>query len=304
MAPAVVAPSQQRLAKRNKLQGAGAFSSAVTLMKISMNSMRRFGFLVLMFFALSLLGGCAVTNKRDPLEPFNRTMFSFNEAVDKAVGQPVAKAYNAALPSLVRQGVSNFFGNASDFVSSVNCFLQLRLQCGAENMLRFSFNTVFGLAGVLDIMSEAGLARTPTDFGITLGRYGIGSGPYLVLPLLGPSSFRDVTSTAYGIDGRLNPIQRISDNTVSTGLTGLGFVNTRARLLRASDLFDEVAIDKYTFAREAYMQRRRSQLYDGNPPDEEEEPDPRDVTKDTDKTQPKDATPAAEKPAEPASTPK
>jgi phospholipid-binding lipoprotein MlaA len=273
-------------------------------MKISIHSNRRSAFLALTFVIAALLGGCATNNPRDPLEPFNRSMFTFNEAVDKAVGQPVAKAYNAVLPPLVRQGVSNFFNNATDFVSSVNCFLQLRLQCGAENMLRFSFNTVFGLAGVLDIMTEAGLARTPTDFGITLGRYGIGSGPYLVLPLLGPSSIRDVTSTAYGIDGRLNPVSRINDTATSYGLTGLGFVNTRARLLRASDLFDEVAIDKYTFTREAYTQRRRSQVYDGNPPDEEEEADPKDVTKDSDKTAPKEPAPAAEKPVEPASAPK
>lgn len=267
-----------------------------------MNLKRTFAAFSLLVIAL--LSGCATNNPRDPLEPFNRSIFTFNEAVDKTVGQPIAKAYNAAVPSLARQGVSNFFSNASDFVSSVNCFLQLRFQCGAENMMRFSVNTVFGLGGLLDIMTEAGLSRTPTDFGITLGRYGIGSGPYLVLPFLGPSSIRDVTSTAYGIDGRLNPVSQISDTATSYGLTGLGFVNTRAKLLRASELFDEVAIDKYTFTREAFIQRRRSQVYDGNPPDEEEEPEPKDVTKDSGKETAKEPAPAAEKPAEPSSSPK
>jgi phospholipid-binding lipoprotein MlaA len=233
------------------------------------NTIKRVWMLGALCLAVVLSTGCATNNPRDPLEPFNRNMFKFNEAVDVNVGQPIAKTYNRFVPLLVRTGISNFFNNTYDFVSSVNCVLQLRLQCGGENILRFGVNTFFGLGGLLDIATEAGIPRTNSDFGITLGRYGIGSGPYLVLPFLGPSSFRDVTSTAYGIDGRLNPIKKIEDASTSNGLTALGFVNTRAKLLRASDLFDDVAIDKYTFAREAFIQRRRSQVYDGNPPDEE-----------------------------------
>lgn len=224
------------------------------------------------FFAVIslLLAGCATNNPRDPLEPFNRTMFRFNDALDVNVGQPVAKAYTKVVPQLVRTGISNFFNNTYDFVSSFNCILQLRLQCGAENLMRFSVNTFFGLGGLLDIATEAGIPRTSSDFGITLGRYGVGSGPYLVLPFVGPSSFRDVTATAYGIDGRINPVRTIDDPTQKNAVSVIGFVDTRAKLLRASDLFDDVAIDKYTFTREAFLQRRRNQVYDGNPPQDDD----------------------------------
>jgi phospholipid-binding lipoprotein MlaA len=262
-------------------------------------------FLSLFAAATLLLAGCATNNPRDPLEPFNRSMFRFNEALDQHVGQPVAKTYNAVVPALVRKGVSNFFNNTYDFVSSFNCLLQLRIQCGAENLMRFSVNTFFGLGGLLDIATEAGIPRTNSDFGITLGRYGIGSGPYLVLPFVGPSSFRDVTATAYGIDGRINPVRTIDSPTQANSVTVLGFIDTRARLLRASELFDDVAIDKYTFAREAFIQRRRNQVYNGNPPEEDDADSMgKDESGYSDKPEKSDKVDKVDKPEAPASAPK
>jgi phospholipid-binding lipoprotein MlaA len=221
--------------------------------------------------ATLLLGGCATNNPRDPLEPFNRAMFTFNDVVDKAVAKPVAQAYVAVTPRPIRAGITNFFNNAGDLVSATNCLLQLRGQCAAENLMRFGVNTTLGFAGVLDIATEAGIPRTSTDFGITLGRYGIGTGPYLVVPLWGPTSVRDFTASYAGVDGQISPLRYIDDTQVRNGLFGLSLVNVRANVLRASEVFEDAAIDKYTFTREAFLQRRRNQVYDGNPPDEDEE---------------------------------
>lgn len=237
-------------------------------------SLHRFG-LVLATVA-SLLSACAANNPRDPLEPFNRSMFTFNDKLDKAVAQPVAKAYVAVTPPMVRTGVSNFFSNAYDFVSSVNCLLQFKPQCAADNFLRFSFNTIFGFAGLLDIAGEMGIDHRHTDFGITLGRWGVPSGPYLVLPLLGPSTVRDGIAGRLTVDRNLDPIRRIDSVQQRNQLFVLGLVDTRASLLRASQVFEDAAIDKYVFTREAYLQRRRNLVYDGNPPDEENAPAPPD----------------------------
>lgn len=221
----------------------------------------------------ALAAGCATgPNPRDPWEPFNRKMFAFNEALDKNVAQPVAKAYVAVTPPLVRTGISNFFNNAYDFVTSVNCLLQLKGECAAESFLRFSFNTVFGLAGLLDIAGEAGIERRSTDFGITLGRWGVSSGPYLVLPLLGPSNVRDGIAGRLTVDRDIDPIWwGVDEVRTRNQLIGLRLLDTRASLLRVSQVFDDAAIDKYTFTREAYMQRRRNLIYDGNPPDDEDD---------------------------------
>jgi phospholipid-binding lipoprotein MlaA len=221
--------------------------------------------------AAILLGGCATNNPRDPLEPFNRAMFNFNDVVDKTVAKPVARAYIAVTPRFVRTGVSNFFNNAGDLVSAANCLLQLRGQCAAENVMRFGVNSTLGFAGLLDIATEAGIPRTSTDFGITLGRYGVGTGPYLVVPLWGPTSVRDFTASYAGVDGQISPLRHIDNTKVRNGLFGLSLVNVRANVLRASEVFEDAAIDKYTFTREAFLQRRRNQVYDGNPPDEDEE---------------------------------
>lgn len=218
---------------------------------------------VALALTLSLMAGCATgpdANPRDPLEPFNRGVYRFNDAVDTAVLKPVATAYQKVTPSPVRTGVSNFFGNLGDLWSSVNAGLQLRPREATENLMRFSVNTVFGLAGVLDIASEMGIPRSRLDFGQTLGRWGAPSGPYLVLPLLGPSSVRDGTGLI--VDAAGDPVMGVDHVPTRNSLVALRLVDTRAGLLRAGTLLDEAALDKYSFMRDFYLNRRQNQIDD------------------------------------------
>jgi phospholipid-binding lipoprotein MlaA len=212
---------------------------------------------------VSLMAGCATgpdANPRDPLEPFNRGVYQFNDAVDTAVLKPVATAYQKVTPSPVRTGVSNFFGNLGDLWSSVNAGLQLRPREATENLMRFSVNTVFGIAGVLDIASEMGIPRTRLDFGQTMGRWGAPSGPYLVLPLLGPSSVRDGTGLVVDLVG--DPVSSVDHVPSRNSLMALRVVDTRAGLLRAGTLLDDAALDKYSFMRDFYLNRRQNQIED------------------------------------------
>mgnify|MGYP003576002534 CR=1 FL=1 len=216
-------------------------------------------------FALLLalsLGACATgPDPRDPLEPWNRKVSDFNEAVDSMVLKPVAIGYRNAVPDLARTGVSNFFGNLGDAWSTVNNVLQLRPQYAAESWLRVGVNTVFGLGGILDVATELGIERHRADFGQTLGRWGVDTGPYIVLPLLGPSTLRD--TFALPVDSWGDPVRAFNPGEVETGLYALRLVDVRANLLRASSVLDSVALDKYSFTRDAYLQRRQSQIYRG-----------------------------------------
>ena len=217
---------------------------------------------------LALLCGCAsgpTAHAQDPLEPLNRSIFGFNETVDRTVLQPVATAYKDGVPSAVRRGVSNFFDNLKDILSVPNNVLQFKVQAAAEGVLRVVVNTTLGVVGLFDVASELGLERYPEDFGQTLGHWGLGAGPYLVLPLLGPSSARDVAGLVVDYQGDL--LTRINDVSTRNGLRVLNGVDTRSNFLRASKVMEEAALDKYLFTREAYIQRRRSAVYDGNPPD-------------------------------------
>lgn len=211
---------------------------------------------------LLLLGGCATgpqANPRDPLEPFNRGVYQFNEGLDRAVLKPVATAYQEVTPRPVRAGVDNFFNNLRDLWSSVNALLQARPREAAENFMRFNVNTFFGLAGVLDIATEMGIERTTLDMGHTLGRWGVPAGPYVVLPVLGPSSVRDTVGLVG--DHRGDAVAQGVDHVPTrNSLTALRAVDDRAGLLRAGELLDEVALDKYSFTRDAYLQRRQSQV--------------------------------------------
>jgi phospholipid-binding lipoprotein MlaA len=219
------------------------------------------------------LAGCATSggNPADPLEPLNRVVFGFNDTADNAVIKPVAKAYRAVLPGIVRTGVSNFFSNLEDVWISVNDVLQGKFQQGLDDFGRFLFNSTFGIAGIFDFASELGLQKHNEDFGQTLGSWGVGSGAYLVLPILGPSTVRD----GFGLllDTRADLVFYIDGVPVHNSLYGTRAIGNRANLLDASSVIDEAALDKYSFVREAWLQRRRNLVHDGNPPREPEEPD-------------------------------
>lgn len=213
---------------------------------------------------LLALGGCASTgqhNPRDPLEPMNRTVAQFNEGVDSVLLKPVATVYQRHVPALVRTGVSNFFGNLGDLWSGANSLMQLKIHDAAENVMRFSVNTVFGLGGILDLASEMNIERHREDFGKTLGRYGVPAGPYLVLPLLGPSTLRD--TLALPVDMRYNVLSEIKPEATRNALGTLRLVDQRANLLRASSVLEEAALDKYSFTRDAHLQRRRAEVVEG-----------------------------------------
>jgi phospholipid-binding lipoprotein MlaA len=217
----------------------------------------RGGLVALAFLAL---GGCATGPQavaHDPLEPLNRSVYAFNDAVDTALVKPVATVYRDVTPRLVRTGIGNFFANIEDLWSTVNAVLQAKPQAAAENFMRFNVNTFMGLAGVLDIASEMGIERTSLDFGHTLGHWGVPPGPYLVLPLLGPSSVRDAAGRV--VDSAGDGLNQVVDHTATYNATQvLRLTDKRASLLRATDMLDQVALDKYSFTRDAYLQRRAS----------------------------------------------
>lgn len=219
--------------------------------------------------AALLLTGCATPrNTQDPLEGYNRAVFRFNDAVDRSVLKPTATAYKKATPSFVQTGVNNFFGNLSDAWSGVNNLLQGKGEAGMGDVTRFAFNSTFGIFGLLDIASEAGIPKHNEDFGQTLGVWGVPSGPYLMLPLLGPSTVRDTAALPADIGADIWKYKR-PDNWRNIG-SAIRVVDKRATLLDASSLLEDAALDRYEFIREGYLQRRQSQVYDGNVPYEDE----------------------------------
>jgi len=216
---------------------------------------------------LALLQGCATgPNPRDPFEPFNRSVSRFNEGLDEAIVKPVAQVYQDVLPSPVRTGVSNFFGNLSDAWSFVNNALQAKPQAAVDSLMRFSVNTLMGFGGVLDWATEMGIDRHREDFGKTLGRWGVDAGPYLVLPVLGPSTVRD--TAALVVDAKGDLVSHVHDVSARNSLYVLRAVDLRASLLRVGEVLDQAALDKYSFTRDAYLQRRGVVL-DANGGDEE-----------------------------------
>ncbi len=212
--------------------------------------------------AVLALSGCATSsNPKDPLENYNRAMFSFNDKLDQAVLKPAATVYQDVLPSFVQTGIGNFFGNIGDVWTAVNSLLQGKLENGITDIMRVAINSTMGFLGVLDIGSEAGLPKHREDFGQTLGVWGLKSGPYVVLPVFGSSTVRDTTAFPVDLSADLwsykDPV-----NVRNIG-TGMRLVDQRAALLGASSLVEDAALDKYTFTRDAYMQRRESLVRDG-----------------------------------------
>jgi phospholipid-binding lipoprotein MlaA len=207
------------------------------------------------------LAGCATgTNPRDPYEKFNRQMFKFNDAVDRVALKPAATVYKQVLPTFVQTGVSNFFGNLSDLWTGINNLMQGKGQDGMSDLTRFTLNSTLGLGGLLDIGSEAGLQKHNEDFGQTLGAWGVPSGPYLMLPLLGPSTVRDTAGIP--IDIAADPWaykEPVGWRNVGTALRA---VDQRAAVLDASNLMEEAALDRYEFIRDGFLQRRQSKITD------------------------------------------
>lgn len=229
--------------------------------------------------AAALLGAAALgpvqaqdaeRNPADPFEGFNRGVQAFNDGVDNAVLKPVATTYRDVVPSFARTAVGNFFGNLGDGWSALNHLLQGKLEPALNMTLRMAVNSTFGLGGLLDIASEAGLERQSEDFGQTLGVWGVPSGPYLVLPLFGPSTIRDTAGRVVDMQSETSP-RYTHDDATRNAAAVLNVIDTRAGLLGASRLLDDIAFDRYSFLRDAYLARRQNQVYDGNPPEERED---------------------------------
>lgn len=220
--------------------------------------------------ALVLASGCAslpagpvAANPADPWESLNRKVFAFNDAVDEAVLKPVAQAYRDWVPELVRSGVGNVFGNIGDVWSTTNHFLQGKVGSGLEMGMRVLTNTLFGLGGLLDPATEMRLPRRSEDFGQTLGVWGLPAGPYLVLPLLGPSSVRDTAGLPLD---RYATAPTLFFDVNTYAASALQLVNVRSELLATTKLLSDVSLDRYSFIRDGYLARRRDQVYDGAPP--------------------------------------
>jgi phospholipid-binding lipoprotein MlaA len=213
-----------------------------------------------------LAAGCATNgaDPRDPIEGFNRAMFAFNEGFDEAIGKPVATAYRDVLPDPVRSFVRNFFSNIADLFIGLNNLLQGKPLDAATDWTRFALNTVFGFLGILDPATELGLDKHDEDFGQTFGRWGAADGAYIVWPFLGSSTVRDTAGLVFDIG--LDPVRRHEPKDARYFMIGLRAVGRRADLLDASRILEEAALDKYVFQRDAYLQRRRSLIYDGSPP--------------------------------------
>jgi len=210
-------------------------------------------------------------SREDPFEPSNRVMYQVSDAIDTAVVKPVAQAYVDVVPQPIRAGVSNFFNNIDDMVSAVNDLLQGKLDKLGDDLGRVVLNTGFGLGGIFDLASMIGIERGNEDFGQTFGVWGFPQGPYLYVPLFGPTTVRDGTGTVVRIAVG-GPVGYIPNVAVRNSLYGIGAVDLRAQALETSSMIDTAALDRYLFIRNAYLQRRRYLLYDGKPPPEPEEP--------------------------------
>lgn len=214
------------------------------------------------------LAGCAspqVKNPADPLESFNRGVYQFNDTVDKAIAKPVAQGYNAVMPLPGKIMVSNFFSNLDDVIITANDLLQFKFAQAVSDGARFLFNSTFGVFGLLDVAYR--LEKHNEDFGQTLGYWGVDSGPYLVLPILGPSTVRD--GVGLYVDSRPSRLRHVDHIRTRNQLFLTKAVNRRAQLLDQEKVLDEAALDRYEFIRDAYLLRRQSLVYDGNPPREE-----------------------------------
>jgi len=214
-----------------------------------------------------LLTACATippgsaADPRDPLERYNRAMFTFNQTVDDKVLKPVATGYVNVIPDLIRTAIGNFFGNIGDVWTAVNNYLQGKPREGTSDVARVVLNSTFGIVGLIDVATPAGLVQHEEDFGQTLGVWGVKSGPYLVLPILGASTVRD--GLARPVDLYVDPINQIDTIRVRNSARALRLVDDRAALLDSTRMMEDAALDPYLFVRDAYLQRRESRVRDG-----------------------------------------
>lgn len=241
--------------------------------------------------AFALMGCATPANHYDPLEPVNRPIYAFNQALDKAVVKPVAQGYVAVTPPPVRAGVSNFFGNLEDVYIGLSNLLEGKVRDAGMDAGRVLVNSTVGILGLFDVASQSNLPKHNADFGQVLGHWGVPSGPYIVMPVLGSKTLRDTADWAGGY--LIDPIGAVREQSTKNSLQALKFVDLRARLLSATAVFDEASFgDEYSFVRDGYLQRRYNLIWDGNPPaplklgDDDADLGPDDVAK------PADAQPA------------
>ena len=228
------------------------------------SGMRARGLCASLSLLSALVTGCATgptANANDPLEPLNRAIFTANDTLDEYLATPLAKGYKEVTPQPVRTGITNVFANLSDVGNTVNSLLQADGKATIESFMRVFVNTIFGIGGVFDLATPAGIEKHPQDFGLTLGSWGVESGPYLVLPLFGPSSFRDSMSQL--VDYHFDPVTYMP---FRKAIYGMNFVSTRTNMLGATDLLSQAALDRYTFVRDAYLQQRRYLLREQTAP--------------------------------------
>jgi phospholipid-binding lipoprotein MlaA len=214
------------------------------------------------------LQGCASVAKpdpRDPLESLNRGVFTVNTVVDSYVAKPIAKTYAFVVPQVFRGLVTNFFSNLGEVTNAANNLLQGKPKAALGDTARLLVNSTFGFGGIADVASEMGLKRSNEDFGQTLGVWGVPNGPYLVLPFYGPSTIRDVAGRV--VDTRTNPVTYFSGESDRWIATGGQLADLRVSLFALDRLLEQTAVDPYIFVRDAYLQRRRNAVYDGDPPD-------------------------------------
>lgn len=222
------------------------------------------------FFAFSLIllmGACSTVRSpspADPFEGFNRSVDVFNRNVDTYALKPVAKGYLAVVPEPIRQGVSNFFSNIGDVIVAINNLLQGKPKSAASDIGRFAVNSTIGVLGLFDVATDMGLKKHDEDFGQTLGYWGVGPGPYLVLPFFGPSNVRD--GLGFVVDRQTDIASNLPDVSTRNTLFGTRIVNRRAELLDISESVEGVAFDPYSFVRDAYLANRRNRVFDGDPP--------------------------------------
>jgi len=230
--------------------------------------------MMLVAAAVVALTGCATTgpgDPRDPIEGFNRAMFTFNDTLDRVLIKPVAKGYRAIMPAPVDTGITNFFSNLDDIGSAINNLLQFKLKRSASDVGRIVVNSTVGILGFIDVASNINLEKYGEDFGQTFGYWGVGHGPYLVLPFFGPSGVRD--GIGLYLDSFTDPVTYVDPVEVKNTLIVLRAIDKRSDLLGASAVVEEAALDKYEFMRDAYIQKRESDINDGDLMFEEDDAD-------------------------------